>query len=637
MAGKKVVPRNKKAAIPRQADPAVPKYRVLAQSGNYFMVDRASVTDPKTGLIDQAKIRAVAATDKWRFLLTKDLSTGKVGFSRSYITKDVSDYLEPKTFLTNMGISSKEFELFDTIDPSSKASSIKKKTSDKPFKHTKKVVQTTIRRSDNAIVRQEKMLASKAPDGSTQLRPVREKKRVIPREPKANKAKNVAEKKTERGNRQMVALGKTLRGAKKMTPAQKKQSEVANKRVVKKSKTTKKKVIKKAPRAKSLLGKKFYITKSEQLDRRVKPPKLRPSQYIDAKGVVRSSSIARAKKYRAGGGMMTRAVQRKARAEITARLKAEKAALSKKLFDEHLKFSNARKTARQSFINDRRRLQRAIGKAARMAPIKRIMSSVSSGYRSKAPLGMLMKGQLDTRLTRQAIRQAPRSVRYPAMQHAAHNRPAGAIAAALKPMGGGLRLDAAGVARPHTSFGSLNAMFRGFDTPMQGMVPFEHPLGPRGVSVHIDAERVIQNLSVNFPAAIKRALVANADRIGRKMLDIIEPYVPKDTGLLYSTATSLARMNADGSVSINGAMAYSGAEMYGVTVSYNAPYAELVYNDTSKLHGAAYNAKYGGSQKGEKETAEWIKVAMREEQAAFRSLFMEYSRAIDNAVSAAAR
>lgn len=161
------------------------------------------------------------------------------------------------------------------------------------------------------------------------------------------------------------------------------------------------------------------------------------------------------------------------------------------------------------------------------------------------------------------------------------------------------------------------------------------PEGGAGIFFRIDAEQVIANLTQRYPAALRAAAIEAADRIGRKMLDIIEPYVPKDTGLLYTSGETNVQQTAAGLVDMAGGEAYPSGQMFGVSISYNAPYAEIVYFDEEVAHGKAYNAKHGTSEKGDKETARWIEAAFEHEKGALQGLLFEYSRAITLAIGTA--
>ena len=156
----------------------------------------------------------------------------------------------------------------------------------------------------------------------------------------------------------------------------------------------------------------------------------------------------------------------------------------------------------------------------------------------------------------------------------------------------------------------------------------------RGIMFMIDASAVLERLTRAFPAAMQQAAVAAGDRIGRKMLDIVEPYVPKDTGLMYSTAQTNIGQSSSGMLSIDGE-SLGADQMYGVSISYNTPYAEIVYFDESKAHGKAYNEKHGAGLRGEKETARWIEEAFKREGMSMSSLLNDYAEAITVALNAA--
>lgn len=161
------------------------------------------------------------------------------------------------------------------------------------------------------------------------------------------------------------------------------------------------------------------------------------------------------------------------------------------------------------------------------------------------------------------------------------------------------------------------------------------PDGGSGIMFKIDATTVIENLLTRYPAAIRAASIEAGERVGRRMLDIVEPYVPKDTGLLYMSGETNAEQMGAGGVDIEGGEAYASGQMFGVSISYNAPYAELVYFDESKRHGAAYNQEYGTAEKDDRETARWIEVAFQKERGALSGLLSEYSSAITAAMNVA--
>ena len=153
--------------------------------------------------------------------------------------------------------------------------------------------------------------------------------------------------------------------------------------------------------------------------------------------------------------------------------------------------------------------------------------------------------------------------------------------------------------------------------------------------VDIDANigQVMANLTGRFPKAVKDAIVGASDRIGRKMLDIVEPYVPKDTGLLYSTSQTNVDQMSRGWITAAEGIVFDDAECFGVSISYNAPYAEMVYFDTSKRHGEAYNEYHNVMTKGPKETARWIEVAFEKEVVSLRGLLSDYANVVTSALN----
>lgn len=160
------------------------------------------------------------------------------------------------------------------------------------------------------------------------------------------------------------------------------------------------------------------------------------------------------------------------------------------------------------------------------------------------------------------------------------------------------------------------------------------PQGGRGVIFLIDANTVLQNLTVRYPQILRETAISMSETMGRKLLDIVEPYVPKDTGLLYSTAQTNTSQMVGGQIGLAGS-AFPASETFGVSISYNAPYAEIVYFDEDAAHGASYNSTHGVSLKGEKETAKWIEVAFEKETAAIDSLYAEYATAVTSALEKA--
>jgi len=148
----------------------------------------------------------------------------------------------------------------------------------------------------------------------------------------------------------------------------------------------------------------------------------------------------------------------------------------------------------------------------------------------------------------------------------------------------------------------------------------------------INGDRTVADLQHKFPRAVKQAIVAASDLVGRRMLDIIEPYVPKDRGYMYQSGASNADQADTGMIGFANGVAFPAAERYGVTISYNTPYSEIVYFGGDR-HGAKYNQHHGIQEKGPLETARWIEVAFAKQQMEFRSLLAIYATHITGALN----
>jgi len=158
--------------------------------------------------------------------------------------------------------------------------------------------------------------------------------------------------------------------------------------------------------------------------------------------------------------------------------------------------------------------------------------------------------------------------------------------------------------------------------------------------ITINGREVTNRITQRMIPAVRKGIVAASERVGRKILDIIEPYVPKDRGYMYQSATVNANQasgdnGAGGIISMADGTAFPESERLGVSFSYNAPYAEMVYFDESKAHGAQYNQIHGVQEKGEKETARWIEVALQKEEVRLRSLLGDYALAVTTALNSA--
>jgi hypothetical protein len=185
--------------------------------------------------------------------------------------------------------------------------------------------------------------------------------------------------------------------------------------------------------------------------------------------------------------------------------------------------------------------------------------------------------------------------------------------------------------------GDLFSTDKTLKVPGRTMKGTKNPSGiMMGMNMHariiINATKTMSQLHTTFPMAVKRGIVAASDLVGRRMLDIIEPYVPKDRGYLYQSAKSNADQGHKGMISFANGVAFPGSETYGVTISYNTPYAEIVYFGGDR-HGAVYNAAHGVQEKGELETARWIEVAMSQKPMEFRNLLSIYANHVTAALN----
>lgn len=307
----------------------------------------------------------------------------------------------------------------------------------------------------------------------------------------------------------------------------------------------------------------------------------------------------------------------------------------RKFLQETARATKAADTLRRDRIHRRayasaKHAQKAARTAAKVTGrIKRL-----SGF-SKAPLKFALKGtKLAGRLPGKmaAMKGLTRDQKYPAMRYAGPKPLASPVSlrgvSGRQTLGPAARGGLEGVSRVAGT--SLFSTAKTLSAQRFG--------GPgQGIMFRIDAEETIAMLMQKYPAALQKAALLASDRIGRKLLDIVEPYVPKETGLLYSTAKTGIAQTSGGLVDMEGGEAYPSGQMFGVSISYNAPYAEVVYFNENAAHGEEYNRKHGTSEKGEKETARWIEVAFEKEKAATDSLMAEYAMAITSAMDVAGR
>ena len=233
----------------------------------------------------------------------------------------------------------------------------------------------------------------------------------------------------------------------------------------------------------------------------------------------------------------------------------------------------------------------------------------------------------EARLT--GVRNIPRSTMYPPMRHS-KGKPHPIIKKMLKPVSGRLTLqNISGKMTPTKWFGGKGTMY----AVSQTVAAPKPVVGGRGVlfsmgmpiKINFDTSVVMTNLTSKYPQAIKKAIVNASGTVGRKLLNIVEPYVPKDTGLLYSTATTNVDQTSGGMIDMIGNTAFPDIERYGVSISYNAPYAEIVYFG-SHAHGEEYNSKHKVIEKDSRETARWIEVAFEAQQITLNSLLDIYAR-----------
>lgn len=151
-----------------------------------------------------------------------------------------------------------------------------------------------------------------------------------------------------------------------------------------------------------------------------------------------------------------------------------------------------------------------------------------------------------------------------------------------------------------------------------------------GIMFVVDEHQLVANLYSRIPQAIVAELKRINPLISKKLLDLIEPYVPKDTGQLYQSARETSSLLASKGVKF-GRTAPNSA--FTVSISYNTPYAEIVYYDPTKAHGAEYNAKHGGNFRGEKECYRWIEKALNENGAAVDAIKNCYAIAFNKALN----
>lgn len=319
----------------------------------------------------------------------------------------------------------------------------------------------------------------------------------------------------------------------------------------------------------------------------------------------------------------TRSATRRQEMERTA-AKRQKAELKRQAQREYrIAIRNAKHQAamRRRRIKERAREpgRRLMKQMIRQAGVVRMIRGLQQ-FHGRQPLPMTLKNAnwASRKAINKAMRSLPHSERYPAVGHAGPSpmRPPVSMAAVSGKMT---------LTEPRDGNRSRVAGTKVYATTKT--VEGRGGSGT-GVMFRINADAVIANLTQRYPQALAAAAKSASASVGRKLLDIVEPYVPKDTGLMYTTAQIASDQTADGLVDIDGAEAYPSSQMFGVSISYNTPYAEDVYFDPTKAHGEAYNRKHNTSEKGEKEQFRWIEAAFREESGAIQGLLGEYAQLV---------
>ena len=362
---------------------------------------------------------------------------------------------------------------------------------------------------------------------------------------------------------------------------------------------------------------------------------LSPSQYLTRQGYVWTRSAKRKQEMEAAAARrQQRANRKQAQREyaIAIRNAKHQAALRRRRIKEQLR-EPARRVARIARTDAATRflLQNALrGKGPMPLALKKGDWTRTKAFRAakaaatafdfdgRGKNGRPVEPALKGRGLKRALRSLPHSQRYPAVGHSSATPMPPPVSMAA--VSGKLSLTA-----PRDGNRSRVAGTKVLAT--QQTVPGRGGSGT-GVFFRINAEAVLANLTQRYPQAMAVAAKTASSVIGRKLLDIVEPYVPKDTGLMYTTARDVSGQTADGLVDIDGAEPYPSSQMFGVSITYNTPYAEDVYFDPNKAHGAEYNRKHNTSEKGEKEQYRWIEAAFREEGAAVNGLMGEYAQII---------
>ncbi len=350
---------------------------------------------------------------------------------------------------------------------------------------------------------------------------------------------------------------------------------------------------------------------------------LREGQYVSSSGFVRSTSIQRVyemqynKMHPRPKAKTDSALREAERKSMGVPTMAERklARDSAKAVKRHARSQKISARKRQEYL--RRRTKTL---AARKAAISHALQRSRAALEVKPQLvkDYLRSGQF-TRMESRAIRtQLPHDLRYPPMRHAS-GRPFKSPPKFAGPIHAEQWRGLHGVAPISSALPG-----RMFTTPHVLYHPDKF-IDPRGVVFNVDISEVQELYMQKFPAAIRGAMREMRPIIAKRMLDIIEPYVPKDTGRMYTSAEDLTAEASEGGVLEMSSSGVIGDEIMGATIAYRAPYAEIVYFDLGghKAHGAEYNAKHGTSEKGDKETARWIEVAFEQERSQIDDVMKE--------------
>lgn len=341
-----------------------------------------------------------------------------------------------------------------------------------------------------------------------------------------------------------------------------------------------------------------------------------------------------ASQHRASSGLIYNiSARRRAQMEVNA---TKRAARARKRDAEKERLRGIREIARtkrhERAIATRRQKEKVREPGRRRARQAAVQSKLvrqirgMSTFLGKGPLKLQLKGQpwATGRRFNRALKSLPHGERFPAFGHGSPTQMKRPVS--MAPVSGKLglsapRYDRASGVRGTSVFGTLQTVAAAGGSG-------------RGIFFRIDAEAVVANLIARYPQAMAAAAETAAKTIGDKLLNIVEPYVPKDTGLMYTTAQSNSGQTAGGLVDIEGAEAYPSSQMFGVSISYNTPYAEDVYFDETKRHGAEYNSYYGVNEKGEKETYRWIEAAFKDSAASVQGLLGDYARIVTSSLNA---